>query len=71
MSSAGGGWAAPTAASRWARSRRLLYAEALGLQEDGTQAYPPLPIVGEPENGYHILRQPRQETFEQTNPGVY
>ena len=25
---------------------RLLYAEALGLQEDGTQAYPPLPIVG-------------------------
>ena len=30
---------------------RLLYAEALGLQEDGTQAYPPLPIVGEPENG--------------------
>ena len=50
---------------------RLLYAEALGLQEDGTQAYPPQAIVGEPENGYHILRQPRQETFEQTNPGVY
>lgn len=50
---------------------RLLYAEALGLKEDGTRAYPPQAIVGEPENGYHILRSPRVGTLEQTNPGVY
>ena len=50
---------------------RLLYAEALGLKEDGTQAYPPQAIVGEPENGYHILRSPQTGTFEQTNPGVF
>jgi len=50
---------------------RLLYAEALGLKEDGTQAYPPTAIVGEPENGYHILRQPQPDTFGQANPGVF
>ena len=50
---------------------RLLYAEALGLKDDGTQAYPPTGIVGEPENGYHILREPRPDTLSQANPGVY
>ena len=50
---------------------RLLYAEALGLKDDGTQAYPPTAIVGEPENGYHILREPRPDTLSQANPGVY
>ena len=50
---------------------RLLYADALGLNEDGSRAYPPTAIVGEPENGYEILRAPQVGTFEQTNPGVY
>ena len=49
---------------------RLLYAEALGLKEDGTQAYPPTAIVGEPENGYHILRRPQPDTFSQADTDV-
>ena len=50
---------------------RLLYADALGIMPDGSKVLPPRNIFAEPENGYNVLRPARQETFEQTNPGVF
>ena len=40
---------------------RLIYAESLGLQEDGSEIAPPMQVLRRPDNG----------TFQQTNPGVF
>lgn len=44
---------------------RLLYAESLGLGEDGSRITPP---VAQTEL---LTRTPPQDTFDRTNPGVY
>ena len=43
---------------------RLLYAESLGLAEDGSRVTPPIAQTD-------LLRRPGGGTFERTNPGVY
>jgi hypothetical protein len=43
---------------------RLLYAESLGLAEDGTRRTPPIAQAD-------LLRRPGGGTFERTNPGVF
>jgi len=43
---------------------RLIYAESLGLAEDGSTVEPPRPQTD-------LLRSENGETFERTNPGVY
>ncbi len=43
---------------------RLLYAESLGLAEDGSRVTPPVTQTD-------LLRRPEGGTFERTNPGVY
>ena len=44
---------------------RLLYAASLGLAEDGSRVTPPFPQTE------LLIRQPPQDTFDRTNPGVY
>lgn len=44
---------------------RLLYADSLGLTEDGTRIPPPVAQTD------LLVRQPYQSTFDRTNPGVY
>ncbi|MBX7494043.1 murein L,D-transpeptidase catalytic domain family protein [Qipengyuania sp. 1NDW9] len=43
---------------------RLLYAESLGLAEDGSRRMPPIAQT-------ELLRRPGGGTFERTNPGVF
>ena len=43
---------------------RLLYAESLGLAEDGSRRMPPIAQT-------ELLRHPGGGTFERTNPGVF
>jgi hypothetical protein len=44
---------------------RLLYADSLGLAEDGNRIAPPVAQTD------LLVRQPYQGTFDRTNPGVY
>ncbi len=43
---------------------RLLYAESLGLAEDGSRVTPPVTQT-------ELLLRPEGGTFERTNPGVF